>query len=329
MKYFLKKCGYQELGSVQNGHASRGRYLFVSKDTHVLSMFPPLSETQLNDSSIIPVLPLYSDKKVYCKFIYHNSEIAAPSDVKGRNEYRLYLNRDLENDQHLFDTDDIVIIRTAEVSGEDGDTQTIYILDLLKNHNTQLYIQLNTVIETSNIRGKYGIYEGVLSEFEAMAEQRLNNVQDAIAAIDDTVTQEIENSGGDALSSLFNSVSFRDFVMVGYESLCAVTGMAIKFENLINLEAAHIKPKSHGGLYLPNNGFALCRDIHWAFDKGFITLNDNLEVIVHERVTSKWLHSFSGKQIRIPKDPFFRPSLDNLVYHRDNVYGLFLTSGRL
>jgi predicted restriction endonuclease len=103
----------------------------------------------------------------------------------------------------------------------------------------------------------------------------------------------------------------------------------IRYENYFNLEAAHIKPRSHGGLYIPSNGIALCRDIHWAFDKGFITLNDSLEVIVHEKVSSEWLRLYENKQIYVPKDPFFRPSPDNLRYHRDNVFGLFLTSGRL
>ena len=46
------------------------------------------------------------------------------------------------------------------------------------------------------------------------------------------------------------------------------------------MEAAHIKPKSHGGLYLPNNGMALCRDLHWAFDKGFFTIDDDYDYVI-------------------------------------------------
>jgi len=117
--------------------------------------------------------------------------------------------------------------------------------------------------------------------------------------------------------------------MVGYETLCAVTGTVIRYESFFNLEAAHIKPKSHGGLFLPNNGIALCRDMHWAFDKGFFTLSMNNTVIVHPNINSEWLRSFDGKSIRVPKDPFFRPSIENIEYHSRNVYGLFLTSGRL
>ena len=61
MKYYLKRLGHQELGSVKNGKAQRGRYIYISKDENVLDMFPPLSKTVTNDSSIIPIIPLYQE----------------------------------------------------------------------------------------------------------------------------------------------------------------------------------------------------------------------------------------------------------------------------
>ena len=36
MKYYLKRLGHQELGSVKNGKAQRGRYIYISKDKNVL-----------------------------------------------------------------------------------------------------------------------------------------------------------------------------------------------------------------------------------------------------------------------------------------------------
>lgn len=50
MKYYLKRLGHQELGSVKNGKAQRGRYIYISKDKNVLDIFPPLSKTVTNDS---------------------------------------------------------------------------------------------------------------------------------------------------------------------------------------------------------------------------------------------------------------------------------------
>lgn len=326
MKYYLKKCGFQELGSVKNGKPQRGRYLLTSMNKEVLKMFPPLSETQLNDSAILPIIPLYSGKKIYCNYVYHNDKFHGSIAAHPRNEYRLYLNKELEDQQLLFSENDIIIIRAEEIT-EDDENQIIYYLDHLKNNGTALYDRMNKVIENYPINGGYGIYTGVISEFEEKV-SKLAKPDDCKVAIDDTVTNKIAISS-DNMASLFNTVSFRDFIMVGYNNLCAITGTVIKYESYMNLEAAHIKPKSHGGLFLPNNGMALCRDLHWAFDKGFFTLDDDLKVIIHPKIESEYLNSFNGKQIRIPSNQFFVPDLDNVRYHRENVYGLFLTTGKL
>lgn len=326
MKYYLKKCGFQELGSVKNGRPQRGRYLLTSMRKEVLEMFPPLSETQLNDSAILPVIPLYSGKKVYCNYVYHNDKFHGSAAAHPRNEYRIYLNKALEEQQLLFAENDIIVIRAADVV-EEGETQTVYYLDYLKNNEAALYDKLNKAIADYPINGGYGIYEGAIPEFEEKV-SKLVRPDDCEVAIDETVTNKIASST-DNMAALFNAVSFRDFIMVGYDNLCAVTGTVIKYESYTNLEAAHIRPKSHGGLFLPNNGIALCRDFHWAFDKGFFTLDDDLCVVVHPDIKSEYLQSFNGKKIRVPGNPFFAPDLENVRYHRDKVYGLFLTTGKL
>lgn len=326
MRYYLKKCGFQELGSVKNGKAQRGRYLLTSMSKEVLGMFPPLSEAQLNDSALLPIIPLYSGKKVYCTYVYHNDKFHGSTAAHPRNEYRIYLNKELEEQQLLFSENDIIIMRAQEITEED-ETQTVYYLDYLRNNGTALYDKLDKVIESYPINGGYGIFEGIIPEFEEKV-SKLAKPDDCEVAIDNTVTNKIATSV-DNMASLFNTVSFRDFIMVGYDNLCAITGTVIRYESYMNLEAAHIKPKSHGGLFLPNNGMALCRDLHWAFDKGFFTLDDDLKVVVHPKIESEYLNSFNGKQIRIPSNQFFVPDLDNVRYHRENVYGLFLTTGKL
>ena len=300
--------------------------MLTSMSKEILEMFPPLSETQLNDSAILPIIPLYSGKKVYCNYVYHNDKFHNSVAAHPRNEYRIYLNKELEEQQLLFSEKDIIIIRTAKFI-EDEESQTVYYLDYLKKGETALYDELNKVIDDYPIKGGYGIYEGYITEFEEKVERLARSVECEVA-IDETVTSRIE-SAPDNMAALFNAVSFRDFIMYGYDNLCAITGTVIRYESYMNLEAAHIKPKSHGGVYLPNNGMALCRDLHWAFDKGFFTLNDDLCVVVHPQITSEYLNSFNGKRIRVPRNQFFMPNLDNVRYHRKNVYGLFLATGKL
>lgn len=329
MKYYLKKCGFQELGSVgADGIVHRGRYLLTSMNEEVLAMFPPLSVAQLNDSALLPIMPLYSGEKVYCNFVYHNDKYHGSTAAHPRNEYRIYLNKALEQNRNLFCADDIMVIRTEEITDEDNQVQTVYLMDLVKDRTSAEYTQLNTAINNYPIRGGYGVFDGILPFFEKKVE-RLKQSQDSTVVIDNSVTQRIISAQPDSLASLFNAATFRDFVMVGYDNLCAITGTVIRYESYMNLEAAHIRPKSHGGTFLPNNGIALCRDLHWAFDKGFFTLNDNYEVQVHPKVTSEYLRSFDGKKIRIPSNPFFVPDIESIRYHRNSVYGLFLTTGRL
>lgn len=343
MNYYLKRLGHQELGSVKNGKAQRGRYIYISKDDRVLDFFPPLSKTVTNDSSVIPIIPLYEKpaKKIYCNFIYHNDKF----NIQGgtRNEYRIYSNNALEENQLLFQTDDILIFKAEKASAFEASFSSgftpesavegskVYFLYRCSDHNSEFYKKCNTLIEESNIRGNgHAVYQGVFDEVENVIDSLRGRILDEIdTVIDDTVTAKAKAGNVDAMASLFNSVSFRDFVMTGYEFKCAITGKVIRYGNFMNLEAAHIWPRSHQGLYMPSNGIALSRDMHWAFDKGMFTIDDNLRVVVHPEVDSEYLRQYDKKQLFIPENDFFKPDVNNLHYHRDNVYGLFKTAGSL
>lgn len=130
------------------------------------------------------------------------------------------------------------------------------------------------------------------------------NFNEMDTVIEDTVTAKAQSGDIDEMASLFNSVSFRDFVMTGYKQKCAITGNVIQYKSFMNLEAAHIWPRSHKGLYLPSNGIALCRDMHWAFDKGMFTIGDDFKVIVHPDVESDYLQQYNNKSLYIPENAF-------------------------
>lgn len=351
MIYYIKKLGHQELGSVgsKSLKPSRGRYFYISKNKNVLKFFPPLSTTVKNDSSLIPIIPLYDNKinsapeKVYCNYIYHNDKYFDGT----RNEYRFYLNNALELESLYFNENDIVIFRKERINTKtkdfnenyisyyeyndtmvDESSQEIYFIECIKNQDLALYKFLDSLLSESKLRGSHAIYDGNIPEIEAKINNVINNYSMLNVAVDSSVTAKAKTITND-LASLFNATSFRDFVMTGYNNLCAVTKNVIRCNSFMNLEAAHIKPKSHGGYFVPSNGIALSRDIHWAFDKGFFTIKNDLNIIVHEKVESDYLQSYHGQKILIPTDEFFRPDKNSLEYHRDNVYGLFLTSGRL
>mgnify|MGYP006069532515 CR=1 FL=1 len=332
MEYYIKKLGHQELGSIkEDGRPSRGRYIYISKNKEVLKFFPPMSEKVVNDNVVLPIISVELRKKVYCNFVYHNDKISRGLS-NGRNEYRLYLNTDIENHQLLFKENDIVIFKSVRNEYDNEYSNLYYLLRFSKENKSDInrYNFLDKIIESSNlIRG-----HAIVNEKIDFIEQKINEVE-----LDENVeivvpTQVIERTQEfigttSSIENLFNSQSFRDFVMVGYGNKCAVTGKSIIWKKFTNLEAAHIMPKSHNGTYMPNNGLALSRDIHWAFDKGFFTINDDYTIKVHEELMNTYLGEFEGKKINLPENPFFIPDKENLRYHRENIFGLFKCSGRI
>ena len=186
MEYYLKKLGHQELGSVtNNGKPNRGRYIFSSKDVNVLKLFPPLSETQKNDSALLPIIPLYLSKKVYCNYVYHNDKYHGGT----RNEYRIYLNGELEEGKLLFKENDIIIIRKGELPSENKDediNQVVYFLELVQQYNSELYRLCDKEIKNSSIRGNFAIYKGEIKEFEDKVYGLKNNDKINVA-IDNSV----------------------------------------------------------------------------------------------------------------------------------------------
>ena len=86
------------------------------------------------------------------------------------------------------------------------------------------------------------------------------------------------------------------------------------------IDACHIVPFSDGYNDTLTNGIALCPNLHRAFDRGLISINDNYEVILNsnfiENSSAYNLSQFINKQITLPKQIEFHPELENLKQHR-------------
>ncbi|URN92699.1 MAG: HNH endonuclease [Candidatus Pristimantibacillus lignocellulolyticus] len=347
MTYLIKRLQHQELGSVNgpNDNPSRGRYLFMSKNSDFLSFLPFLSQTILNDYRILTLIPLYRERfeRNYCTFVYNNDRYhEGGNGGQPRDEYRLYSNRFLEGNEWLFRRDDIIVLKPQTIQlNDNGETvdETVYFAYLENDHTSHLYNRLSNEIDYSSIRGNYA----VLHEDIEIIEDRIleimqtrpdyingNEVNELglIQVSNDIVTRN--NISQTNIDSLFsNQVMFRDFVSVGYENLCAITRQVINCGTFNNLQAAHIYPRSHGGSFNPNNGILMNRDLHWAFDTGCFTINDNYTIRVHPNVGSEMLQDLNGQRIFVPVQEFFSPSINSLHYHQQNIFGGFLDRGRI
>ena len=324
MKYYLKRCGFQELGSIgADGKAKRGRYLMSSRHDEILDFFPPLSIEIPNDMALLPVIPLYTRIKTYCSYVYHNSKYTGTQAKHPRNEYRIYLNNEVENHQLYFSSEDIVVMRKGKELLSDGMEQDIYYLDVVKDHSAGIYFFLSHIIESYPCAGGYGMYDGTLDFIETQVAEYESTQGLPVATIDSSVTRRINGYSNEARNSIFNPATFRDFVLAGYDNKCAVTGLKQDAVSNTNLDVIYIRPRAKGGDCLPSNGIALFSVISPAFVTGEFTLSEQYEITVHPRSENRYLMSFDHQQIRVPQNPFFRPGIENLAYHRENIYGTF------
>ncbi len=116
--------------------------------------------------------------------------------------------------------------------------------------------------------------------------------------------------------------TFKVMVTEAYHRRCAITGE----KTLPVLEAAHIMPYSQNGPHSTSNGLLLRKDMHTLFDRGYITINEDLQIEVSKRIkedygNGKEYYAFHGKKLsEIPDQQNERPSSQFLLWHNENVY---------
>ncbi len=120
------------------------------------------------------------------------------------------------------------------------------------------------------------------------------------------------------------TVAFRLSVTRLYGYTCAVCGESLKSpRGTIELDAAHIVPRSRLGSDDSRNGIALCKRHHWAFDGGLFGIGNQREIIVPYVVKkmpeNAVLTNFNGRQIREANQQNLRAHADALAWHRENI----------
>ncbi|MER9680434.1 HNH endonuclease [Mesorhizobium sp. M0184] len=78
---------------------------------------------------------------------------------------------------------------------------------------------------------------------------------------------------------------FRRIVLRAYDERCAITGLKlINGGGRAEVSAAHVRPVEANGPDIINNGIALSGTAHWMFDRGLISLSDDLEIMISRQV---------------------------------------------
>ncbi|MGA2290778.1 HNH endonuclease [Bradyrhizobium sp.] len=134
----------------------------------------------------------------------------------------------------------------------------------------------------------------------------------------------------DRVSSLMSRVLrdrvFRRVVLQAYDSRCAVTGLRlINGGGRAEVEAAHIRPVEANGPDIVSNGLALSGTAHWMFDRGLISVADDLQILISRHVNDadsvRGMINKSGRILRPNSNRLSdRPHPYFLSWHRDNRF---------
>ena len=120
---------------------------------------------------------------------------------------------------------------------------------------------------------------------------------------------------------ILRSSIFRTAILEIYDKQCSITGLKVEDVNNNPLvDACHIIPFSESYNDSIRNGIALSPTFHRAFDRGLIAISDNYRILVHPKLKDyhpeTGIRSYQNKQINLPSDKRFYPSLESFYKHR-------------
>jgi NAD(P)-dependent dehydrogenase (short-subunit alcohol dehydrogenase family) len=104
----------------------------------------------------------------------------------------------------------------------------------------------------------------------------------------------------------------------GFSVLKLINGMG-----RAEVAAAHIRPVEASGPDIVSNGIALSGTAHWMFDRGLISLADNLEILISRQTNDlegvRSVINKTGHALE-PRRPSDRPHPNFLKWHREHCF---------
>lgn len=149
-----------------------------------------------------------------------------------------------------------------------------------------------------------------------VAEERMPFQFDVPDEVDRRIVEQL-------ISRPFRERAFAAAVKSAYNDTCAMTGLKIiNGGGHSEVQAAHIRPVEDRGPDSVRNGIALSGTVHWMFDRGLISIDDDHGLLIARgRLpdTATRLLNPNGK-LRLPDRPDLLPHPKFLEYHRREVF---------
>lgn len=108
-----------------------------------------------------------------------------------------------------------------------------------------------------------------------------------------------------------------------YQGRCALTGVRMTNGNgRAEADAAHLRPVANDGSDTVRNGIALMKSLHWAFDRGLVSLSDEGQILTVDRGLDESVIRLlrpDGYAL-LPASVHDRPHPTFLQWHRSHVF---------
>jgi putative restriction endonuclease len=153
-----------------------------------------------------------------------------------------------------------------------------------------------------------------------------------INTLENLLLESAENKNADASKTVADTpkrnIAFRRTIIRLYDYTCATCRLRIiTLDGETAVEAAHIFPFAKSYDDSIGNGLSLCPLHHWSFDKGLFSIDDDYKMIVSGNFQESGneaflIRSLQAKEIYLPKEKPFCPSLTMIRWHRENTFSL-------
>lgn len=162
-------------------------------------------------------------------------------------------------------------------------------------------------------------------EFERILEAGFHNFAPGFQYLDQIREPEIFERPlvQQVITRPFRDAAFSKQVKIAYDNTCAITGLKlINGGGRSEVQAAHIQPVAKQGPDSVRNGIALSGTIHWMFDRGLISIDDDYSILIAENRTPDFAKKliYPDRRLRLPSDLIMAPHPQFLSFHRENIF---------
>ena len=119
--------------------------------------------------------------------------------------------------------------------------------------------------------------------------------------------------------------AFKKIVPRIYNQSCSISGMRIISSLEIQMvDACHIVPFSESHDDTITNGISLCPNLHRAFDRGLISIDNDFKLMISDKFSESCIDysiaQYSCKKLMLPLDKKYYPAINNLEWHRLHIF---------